>query len=149
MARAAATVLVTAEEIVLEEEIRRHPDRTAIPGFVVDAVVPMIFDRGPRPVDVPAGSATEEAAEILKDTGARVIGAFHNLSAEELLKPDVQLDADVLVTGGDIPLGKFSITRSGDSGVGRFTMSFSPLGWVTVTRFIATGLMSAIVFRSQ
>lgn len=39
MARAAATVLVTAEEIVPEEEIRRHPDRTVVPGFLVDALV--------------------------------------------------------------------------------------------------------------
>ena len=67
--------------------------------IVVDAVVPVVFDRGPRPVDVAAGSATEEAAEILKDTGALVIGAFHNLSAEVLLEPEVSVDADVLVTG--------------------------------------------------
>jgi len=39
IARAASTVLVTAEEIVDEEEFRHHPDRTTIPGFVVDAVV--------------------------------------------------------------------------------------------------------------
>jgi glutaconate CoA-transferase, subunit A len=39
IARAAATVLVTAEEIVPEEEIRRHPDRTVVPGFLVDALV--------------------------------------------------------------------------------------------------------------
>lgn len=39
IARAATTVLVTAEEIVPEEEIRSHPDRTLIPGFVVDALV--------------------------------------------------------------------------------------------------------------
>jgi glutaconate CoA-transferase subunit A len=39
ISRAAATVLVTAEEIVSEEEIRRHPDRTVIPGFIVDALV--------------------------------------------------------------------------------------------------------------
>lgn len=39
IARAAATVVVTAEEIVSEEEIRRHPDRTVIPGFAVDALV--------------------------------------------------------------------------------------------------------------
>ncbi|PWU22782.1 MAG: CoA synthetase [Candidatus Rokuibacteriota bacterium] len=38
IARAATTVLVTAEEIVPEDEIRRHPDRTVIPGFAVDAV---------------------------------------------------------------------------------------------------------------
>ena len=39
IARAAATVVVTAEEIVSEEEIRLHPDRTVIPGFAVDALV--------------------------------------------------------------------------------------------------------------
>lgn len=39
LALAAATVLVTAEEIVSEDEVRRRPDRTLIPGFAVDAVV--------------------------------------------------------------------------------------------------------------
>ena len=39
VALAATTVLVTAERIVDEEEIRRQADRTAIPGFAVDAVV--------------------------------------------------------------------------------------------------------------
>jgi len=39
IARAATTVLVTAEEIVDQEVFRRQPERTAIPGFVVDAVV--------------------------------------------------------------------------------------------------------------
>jgi len=38
IARAAATVLVTAEEIVSEDEIRARPDRTLIPGFLVDAL---------------------------------------------------------------------------------------------------------------
>jgi glutaconate CoA-transferase subunit A len=39
IARAATTVLVTAEALVPEDEIRRHPDRTVIPGFAVDALV--------------------------------------------------------------------------------------------------------------
>ncbi|MDA0270743.1 MAG: NADPH-dependent F420 reductase [Chloroflexi bacterium] len=74
--------------------------RGALAGkIVVDAVVPVHFDRGPRPVDVAAGSATEEAAEILPDS--RIVGAFHNLAAEVLLDPAASVDADVLVTGGD------------------------------------------------
>lgn len=48
IARAATTVLVTAEEIVPEEEIRRHPDRTVIPGFVVDALVHVPFGAFPH-----------------------------------------------------------------------------------------------------
>jgi glutaconate CoA-transferase, subunit A len=39
IARAAGTVLVSAEEIASDDEIRRHPDRTLIPGFAVDALV--------------------------------------------------------------------------------------------------------------
>jgi glutaconate CoA-transferase subunit A len=48
IARAAATVLVTAEEIVSEEEIRLHPDRTVIPGFAVDAVVHVPYGSYPH-----------------------------------------------------------------------------------------------------
>jgi glutaconate CoA-transferase subunit A len=39
IARAATTLLVSAEEIVPDETITRHPDRTVIPGFAVDALV--------------------------------------------------------------------------------------------------------------
>jgi glutaconate CoA-transferase subunit A len=48
IARAAATVLVTAEEIIPEEEVRRRPDRTVIPGFLVDAVVQVPFGSFPH-----------------------------------------------------------------------------------------------------
>jgi len=48
IARAAATVLVTTEEIVPEEETRRHPDRTVIPGFLVDALALVPFGSFPH-----------------------------------------------------------------------------------------------------
>jgi glutaconate CoA-transferase subunit A len=48
IARAATTVLVTAEEIIPDEEVRRHPDRTAIPGLVVDALVEVPFGAFPH-----------------------------------------------------------------------------------------------------
>jgi len=67
--------------------------------IVVDAVVPVRFDRGARPVEVAAGSATEEAAELLPDS--RVVGAFHSLAAEALLDAPAPIDSDVLVTGAD------------------------------------------------
>lgn len=66
---------------------------------VIDAVVAMRFDRGPRPVDVEEGSATEEAAAIL--AGIAVCGAFHNVAAASLLDLAHPLDDDVLVTGDD------------------------------------------------
>ena len=66
--------------------------------LVIDAVVPVRFERGPRPIEVAAGSATEEAAALLPDS--TVVGAFHNLDAETLLDPEASVDADVLLTGG-------------------------------------------------
>lgn len=68
---------------------------------VVDCVNPLAFDKsGPFPITVEAGSATAQAAELLP--GARVVGAFHNLSATLLNDPAVQsLDSDVLVVGDD------------------------------------------------
>ncbi len=39
MPKAAAKVLVTAEEIVDSGVLREHPERTILPGFMVDAVV--------------------------------------------------------------------------------------------------------------
>src|SRR5919204_1433577 len=48
IARAATTVLVTTEEIIPEEETRKHPDRTVIPGFAVDALVHVPFGSYPH-----------------------------------------------------------------------------------------------------
>lgn len=39
MPKAARRVIVTAETIVESDELRRNPDRTLLPGFMVDAVV--------------------------------------------------------------------------------------------------------------
>jgi glutaconate CoA-transferase subunit A len=47
-ARAAKTVIITAEEIVPSEAIVRTADRTLIPGFVVDAVVEVPFGSYPH-----------------------------------------------------------------------------------------------------
>lgn len=69
--------------------------------IVVDVVVPLIFEKGkaPRTASVPEGSAAEEAQAILPD--ARVVGAFHNLSAPVLKDLSLSVDADVLVCGND------------------------------------------------
>jgi glutaconate CoA-transferase, subunit A len=48
LARAATTVLMTAEEIVPDDEIRRHSDRTVIPGFAVDALVHVPYGSYPH-----------------------------------------------------------------------------------------------------
>ena len=67
--------------------------------IVIDTVVPVRFERGPRPVEVAEGSAAEQAAALLPDS--RVTAAFHTVAAAELLDPGSQLQEDVLVTGDD------------------------------------------------
>ena len=50
VAAASTRVIVTAEEIISEDEIRRYPERTLIPGFMVDAVVEVPFGSFPHEV---------------------------------------------------------------------------------------------------
>lgn len=65
--------------------------------LVIDAVVPVRFERGPHPVAVPEGSAAQQAAVLLP--ASRVAGAFQTVAAEALLDPTHALAEDVLVTG--------------------------------------------------
>ena len=69
--------------------------------IVIDCVNPLGFDKqGPYPLPVTAGSAAQEAQEIL--TNSTVIGAFHHVSAVLLDDPDVStIEGDVLVLGED------------------------------------------------
>ena len=65
--------------------------------IVVSVIAPMSLERGKgaRAVEVEAGSAAEEAQEILP--GAQVVAAFQNVSAEELQDPQVHMEGDVVV----------------------------------------------------
>ena len=68
--------------------------------LIVDVVAPLAFSRGVASAITPeAGSAAEEAQQILAN--CPVVGAFHNLSAEELLEPETVIDADVVVCADD------------------------------------------------
>ena len=46
-------------------------------------------------MEVEAGSAAQEAQELLPDS--QVVAAFQNASAEELLDPNVTMEGDVIV----------------------------------------------------
>jgi NADPH-dependent F420 reductase len=68
---------------------------------VVDCVNPLGFDKqGAFALDVPEGSAAQQAAGVLPDS--RVVAAFHHISAVLLLDEAVDsIDTDVLVLGDD------------------------------------------------
>ena len=69
--------------------------------IVIDCVNPLGFDkRGAYPLQVPEGSAAQQAAEVLP--GSRVVGAFHHVSAVVLLDPGIEtVELDVMVLGDD------------------------------------------------
>lgn len=67
---------------------------------VVNCVNAMAFDeRGPFGLVVAAGSAAEECGQLLP--AARVVSAFHDISATKLRKLDQPMTEDVLFCGDD------------------------------------------------
>ncbi len=65
---------------------------------VVDCVNPLRFDRhGATAVEVPEGSAAEQAASVLPE--AMVVGALHHVSSKCLLGSEPSVDTDVLICG--------------------------------------------------
>ena len=92
--------------------------------IVVDVIAPMQFQRGlgASAVEVEAGSAAQEAQELLPDS--LVVSAFQNISAEELQEPDTTMEGDVVVCSDHAEpkalvmelVGKISHLRAVDGG---------------------------------
>jgi len=104
-----ASVAGQADVVVVAVPYDGHADllRALAPALagkiVVDAVNPLGFDKqGAYVLDVPEGSAAQQAAALLPDS--RVTAAFHHVSAPLLLDlavPAVELDVLVLGEGED------------------------------------------------
>ena len=77
------------------------PLRTHLAGKIVVSVVsPLAFERGrARAIRVEEGSAAEQARALLPES--RLVSAFHNVSAEDLIVPDRDLGCDVVACGDD------------------------------------------------
>lgn len=73
--------------------------KTSLTGkIVITVVAPLIFNKGAiSALPVKDGSAALEAQKILPES--RIIGAFQNISARDLLIPSKPIDADVIVCG--------------------------------------------------
>jgi 8-hydroxy-5-deazaflavin:NADPH oxidoreductase len=67
---------------------------------VVDVINPLGWDdQGPYLLEVPEGSAAQQAAALLPE--ARVVAAFHHAAPRLLIDPDRQVETDVLVASDD------------------------------------------------
>ena len=99
-AAAADLVIITVPYEGHAELLRSLADQLA-GKIVVNCVNPLGFDKqGPFPLKVAAGSAAEEAQQILPES--TVIAAFHHVSAVLLDDPGIDhLEGDVLVLGED------------------------------------------------
>lgn len=68
--------------------------------IVVSAVNPLAFDgQGPYPIRVAEGSAAAVVQSLLP--GARLVAAYHSLSARTLVKVDRPMNDDVPIVGDD------------------------------------------------
>ena len=68
--------------------------------IVISLVVPMKKNRWFKYAPPKQGSAALEIKEVLPET-AKVVSAYHNVSAKKLANPDLVLDYDVVVCGDD------------------------------------------------
>ncbi|MGZ4490902.1 MAG: NADPH-dependent F420 reductase [Nocardioidaceae bacterium] len=136
-----------AEVVVLAVPYDGHDELVAsLAGVLADRTViscvnPLGFDRrGPYGLDVPGGSAAETAAALVPD--ARVVGAFHHVSAPTLWGDAEFLDhEDVLVCGDDaeakavaVELARCVTGRDGiDGGALRLARQLEPLTAVLIS----------------
>ena len=108
---------------------------------VISCVNPLGFDKhGPYGLHVPGGSAAETAAALVPD--AKVVGAFHHVSAVSLWGDQEYLDhEDVLVCGDDqdakqvaMDLARAVTGRAGvDGGALRLARQLEPLTAVIIS----------------
>jgi glutaconate CoA-transferase subunit A len=100
MARAASVVLVTCEELITEEETRRHPDRTVVPGFLVDAVVQVPFGAYPHECYGLYHADFEHFAAYTADIDARGMPAVTDYLARYVDAPET-FDDYLALFGGE------------------------------------------------
>jgi NADPH-dependent F420 reductase len=114
------TAVSAAEIVVLTVPFSAHEStlETIKPGLsgqiLIDTTVPL---RPPKvtAAQLPAaGSAAQMTRDYLTDN-ARVVAAFHNISAK-LLNKDTEIDCDILVTSDDPEARKEVLQLVGDAG---------------------------------
>jgi hypothetical protein len=98
---AASDVLVVAVPYDGHRDLLVSLADALVGKVVIDCVNPLGFDKqGAFALEVEEGSAAQQAASVLPE--ARVVGAFHHVSAVLLLDDAIAtLDTDILVVGDD------------------------------------------------
>ncbi|MCJ7723873.1 MAG: NADPH-dependent F420 reductase [Anaerolineales bacterium] len=90
-------VVLTVPYVVHREMLEGLKD-TLRGKLLIDVTVPLNPQKASRVQMPPAGSAAQEAHEILGD-GSEIAAAFQNISYELLMQENIRISCDVLVTG--------------------------------------------------
>ena len=134
----------TAEIVVLTVPYSAHQPtiegvRTACQGKIfVDVTVPLVPPKVSRVQMPAAGSASQEAQNLLGDN-VKVVTAFQNIGAEHLKDPSHPIDCDVLVCGDDKEAKAIVIQLAKDAGMDAYDAG--PLA----NAVIAEGLTSVLI----
>ncbi len=96
-AAAAADLCVLTVPFTAHKEMLNNLKPFLQGKILIDVTVPLVPPKVTRVQMPPAGSAAQEAQEILGD-GVQVVSAFQNISYENLLTQE-DIDCDVLVCG--------------------------------------------------
>lgn len=141
IACAAADIVVLAVPFAGHSDLVSELAPVLAGKIVVSCVNPLGFDKqGPYGLTVEDGSAAEEAQRLVP--GARMVGAFHHLSAVTLWGEDAVLShEDVLVVGDDdlakAVVGKLAAHITGrpgiDAGALRLARQLEPLTSVLIS----------------
>ena len=91
--------------------------KEAVQGKIfVDVTVPLAPPKVSRVQMPPAGSASQEAQNLL-GPNVKVVTAFQNIGAEHLSDPDKPIDCDVLVCGDDKEAKAIVIQLAAEAGM--------------------------------
>ena len=92
-----AVPFVHAEKVIGEYQQDFSEDQ-----ILVDVTVPVVFDKGPRMLDLGGKSGAEHLQSILP-SGPKVVGAFKTLSSHSLCEIELPLDCDEFVCSDSPP----------------------------------------------
>lgn len=129
---AVLTVPFAAHRPMLEE-IKGHLKNK----ILIDVTVPLVPPKVTKVQMPPAGSAAQEAQEIVGEE-VKVVAAFQNISYENLLNQE-EVDCDVLVCGGDKAARSIVLDLVQDAGL---------LGWdagVIENAVVVEGMTSILI----
>ena len=96
----AANILIIAVPFEGQRDALLQLGSASVGKILISTVVPLQFEKGrPKAIRVEEGSAAEQAQATLPN--AKVVAAFHNLSAKELAEIEHEVPSDVVVCGND------------------------------------------------